>query len=169
MVVLGAGETVHGHVATRWKGRPAVLTLTNRRLVVSRRTGLPRRTDRTLLSVDWPSVRRTSVESREGEPPLLVLETGDGGPDPPRRVELPVEEPLRVQRSVDRLVEASLPPPPKEARAGGPSGSPVVHIHLTVHRSPGTAPPGPVYVRCGYCRTVYPEVAGKCPSCGAPF
>ncbi len=163
MVSLGTDERVHAHLPTTWNGRPAVLTLTSRRLVVSRRTGLPRRRDRTLLSIEWAEVRRTSVEER-GSVLVVVAAGRDEGDE--RRVEVAVEDPLKVQRTVDRLIEQALAR--ARARATPPSGeAPAVHLHLTLHQPPGS--PGPVYVRCSYCRTVYPELAGKCPSCGAPF
>ncbi len=134
-------------------------------MVVSRRTGLPRRTDRTFVSIDWGEVRRTSVEERGRSPPVLLLVASSGDSDADRTVELSVDEPLKVQRTIDGLVEETL----ARRRAAEPAatGSPAVHLHLTLHQPAGTH--GPVYVRCSYCRTVYPELAGKCPSCGAPF
>jgi hypothetical protein len=46
---------------------------------------------------------------------------------------------------------------------------PSSRLHLTIHTPAATASDPKVMLRCPYCRTVYPELAGKCPSCGAAF
>lgn len=167
MVHLDADEKVLGHVATRWKGRAAVLTLTARRLLVSRTTRLPRRTDRTLLAVDWPDIAGTAVEGADGTDPRLVLETLGGDRRAAERYELAVDDPRGIQRVIDRQIEAARKARRAEARSSG-QDRPTVHLHVTLH-PPASGSPTSAYVRCPYCRTVYRELDGKCPSCGAAF
>lgn len=53
------------------------------------------------------------------------------------------------------------PPPPGPAPV-------VIHNYQATPQMP-PAPPPQIMFRCRYCHTVYPEVHGKCPSCGAGF
>ncbi len=100
---------------------------------------------------------------------VLTLETSAG------RFEFSVSNPRAWQQHFAQVrsrfrpqaFSRTLPPPPPP-----PPPSPVV-VNVMAPPSqmlpPPPPPPPQVMFRCRHCNTVYPEMAGRCPSCGAPF
>ena len=164
MVVLQHGETRVAVVPGTFRGTPGVLTLTNRRLIFDRKTGLVKKRIQTLADLSLLSIEHGAVIRTSGKK-ILVLTVGTVGHTGPPRLEFEVDEPESLQREIaslaDRLraekVEAS------RSRLGMPP------IAITIHPPPTVIPPPQVMIRCPFCKTVYPELAARCPSCGAHF
>lgn len=96
--------------------------------------------------VDRPRLRVRFLDSSR-----LRFETHRGG------VDFVVDHP-EVWRQYFAQVKRERDPP------FHPSGAPALSVQVHVP----AAPPAPaVHLRCPYCRTVYDERKGRCPSCGA--
>lgn len=160
MFVLRENEQIKLQTDGRSGGVPGVLTVTNQRIVFTRRRGrLSNKIDTTL------SVPLTAVTGAREEPggaeTLVVIESDETAHPGHSRAEVHVANAVHVARAITTLAKAARAATPTRPPGTGPVQ---VNVHL---------PPAPattiVLVRCSYCRTVFPELDAKCPSCGAPF
>ena len=162
MFVLAEHEQIKLQTDARYEGHPGVLTITNQRVAFTRPRGRLSRKSLTAFSVPLTSVK-SAVEEPGGVDTTVVLTVGAAEARSPPRVELHVSNAVHLARAIESLARAARE---TAARVPSPLTPPV---HVTVNVPP--VPPGPpvILVRCSYCRTVYPELDAKCPSCGAPF
>lgn len=162
MVVLEPGETIKIQTDARYTSLPGVLTVTNRRVVFSRRTSAFNRRPRTIVTIPLAAVREVT-ESTQGPETVLAVTARASEVAGPSRVEFSVSNAVHVARAIRSLVEEVQRP------AASPSPSTVPPVHVSVNVPPAAPAPPIILVRCSYCRTVFPELDAKCPSCGAPF
>lgn len=164
MVLLNPGETVVRQEHCRMESRPGLLLLTNQRLLFEGRLteGFLTQAFRgprmaTLLDAPLHQVSNAHLDRRLlGRPSLRVDLLGK----------------FRTFRVSDAGAWFTAIAAAKQ-QADHPSSwtgqpSPVV-LQVQAPPPPPPPPPAVVRVRCPYCRTVYDEAAGKCPSCGSPF
>lgn len=143
------GEPVELLVAARWGQRPGVLTVTFRRVVFSQVEGVVRKRERT----HWSTPIEAITQARAEGSGRLVLTRRPGPYTGPHEISLELDDSPRAARLVESLRAAAAP------RAGAPAGATAAGATFVTT----------VMFRCPYCRTVYPELDARCPSCGAPF
>jgi hypothetical protein len=138
------------------------LTLSNQRLVfeVHVRTGIRKVSSRPVIEIRLEHVQSTHGtpgEATESGRGVLQVQTSKGID------EFMVKGPEDWVEDISNA-KLALPPPPE----GAAPRTQTINVH--VHLSPaGVAPPPPARVRCPYCKSVYDESKGRCPSCGARF
>lgn len=163
MPTLGATEEIRYQGPGVLRRTAGVLTVTTERLLFTHSTGAPRRREHLDLSVPLDSIYSAEVEGGLVSQRLVLVAHGKGYAGPTRTT-IELSRPPDLQQLIGDLVRhrrhAREEEEDRERRTRAPS------VHLTVHPAPPTTK---VMLRCPYCRTVYPEVEAKCPSCGAPF
>lgn len=145
------GEPIEFQTAARWGDRPGVLTITNRRVVFSQLQGVVRKHERT----HWSTPLEALATIRDDADGTLVLTRHAGRSHGPNHVTITLDDAPAAARLL-RALQAS--PPEPVPHGSGRRGA----THLVTG-------PTTVMFRCSYCRTVYPELDARCPSCGAPF
>lgn len=136
-------------VAARWGRHPGVLTITHRRIVFSQVEGVVRKRERTHWSTPIESIETAQVDGER----RLVLTRVPGPYGGPHRITLDLDDAnAAVRLVVDLQAVARRRAAPAGDRGGGPVSATTT-----------------VMFRCPFCRTVYPELDARCPSCGAPF
>lgn len=145
------GEPIELQTSARWGDRPGVLTITHRRVVFSQIQGVVRKHERT----HWSAPLEALTSIRTDPAGTLVLVRRSGRSHGPNQVTIAVDDPPATARLL-RELQAALHEP----------GRATERSHAPVHGGGG---PATVMFRCPYCRTVYPELDARCPSCGAPF
>lgn len=145
------GEPIELQTSARWGDRPGVLTITNRRVVFSQLQGVVRKRERT----HWSAPLEALTSIRSDPAGTLVLVRRSGRTHGPHQVTIALDDAPAAARLLRELQAASQAHGHASERTGGAS-----------HAASG---PAMVMFRCPYCRTVYPELDARCPSCGAPF
>ena len=145
------GESIALQTSARWGDRPGVLTITHRRVVFSQLQGVVRKHEHT----HWSTPLEALTAIRSDPAGTLVLVRRPSRSHGPNQVSIALDDAPAAARLL------------RELRASN-------HDHAASAERPGgasSAPSGPAIVmfRCPYCRTVYPELDARCPSCGAPF
>ncbi|MCI4336993.1 MAG: hypothetical protein L3K17_07375 [Thermoplasmata archaeon] len=140
-------------VAGQMDGRPGVLTITSKRIVFSEMRGVVSKRERTHFSTPVPGIVSAHADGR-----ALVLERRVAPHGGPLRVRIELDDPEAAARLIESLRTASTPPAAPADR----------EVRVTIHHT-GDGGATKVMLRCPYCRTVYPELDARCPSCGAPF
>jgi hypothetical protein len=158
MFVLGEKEAIRLQTDARLAAVPGVLTVTNQRVVFTRRRGRLSRQSTTVRSVPLTAIDSVR-EAPDEHGPTLVLTIGGSAYDGPPRLVFHVPSGVHLATAIETLRRAARGPPPPE---------PAAPVQVTVHL-PSVPTTTVVLVRCSYCRTVFPELDAKCPSCGAPF
>jgi hypothetical protein len=81
------------------------------------------------------------------------------------RFEVEVTNPEDVAATIERQIGIS------RTRSTSPSAATIQpqSVSVVVHNPPVREPPPKIMMRCTYCKTVFPELDAKCPSCGAHF
>ena len=165
MPVTRPGEQVHYQGEARLHQTAGMLTVTNTRIMLTHVTGIISSREFTILDIPLLAVRGTSTESRLGSTYLVLNAQGEGYSGVPR-IAIRVAQPAVIERLILRLIEAKRSERhPVSASLTG--AAPQVNLH--VHQVPAPTPPPKIMMRCPYCKTVYPELDAKCPSCGAQF
>ena len=146
-----------------YRGQAGVLTVTDGRVRFTRIRGLVAKK----ATVRWevPLARVLEVEgSSTATDRRIAIVSESATRRRTSRAELEVEEPATVLHVIEQALAEHRRTESRRG-AGSPAGSPTA-VHVTIN-----APTAPtrVMVRCPYCRSVYPETDGKCPSCGAHF
>jgi hypothetical protein len=163
MPTLGTGEEIRFQGPGVLRRTAGVLTITTERLLFTHSTGAPRRREHLDLAVPIETIYSAEVERSLGKQRLVLVAHGRGYSGP-ARVFIELSRPPDLQQLISELVadrrRALEETEERERSAARPS------VHVTVHPTPPTTR---VMFRCPYCRTVYPELEGKCPSCGAAF
>lgn len=149
-------------VYARREATLGTLTLTNGRLYfeVHVKTGFRKTSDRPVLEILLDNVQSTQAgEGQDAEGGvgrgLLQVQTPKG------------IDPFELDRPEDwaeDISNAKLARPPVP---GAPRTGPTINVNVTVAAPAGGVPP--IRVRCPYCKSVYDESKGRCPSCGARF
>ncbi|MCI4363021.1 MAG: hypothetical protein L3K13_01770 [Thermoplasmata archaeon] len=162
--------TLNATEATRFQG-PAllertagVLTITTERNLFTHVTGVTRKREHLDLDIPLETLLSAEVERRLARHVLRLVAHGDGYTGPPQ-LEIDVNRPPDLQLLLGNLVAERR----RQLRELKEESSRSPRLHVTIHAPPAAAPNPKVMLRCAYCRTVYPELEGKCPSCGAAF
>lgn len=149
----------------RSKEELGTLTLTNERLVfeIYVKAGFRHAVGRTVLEVLLDNLQSSQATPGTGgagaAPGSLQVQTAKGID----RFDLD-----RPEEWVEEISNAKLARPPVPGSA--PAPAPSITVNVNVAPTGGLpAPPPPIRVRCPYCRSVYDEAKGRCPSCGARF
>jgi hypothetical protein len=143
-----------------------VLTITTERVLFTHVSGVARKREHLDLEMPLESVLSAEVERRMGRHVLRLIAHGEGYVGPPQ-VEIELNRPPDLQLLIGNLVadrHKALREQREIDRAARTPG-----VHITIHAPTAPAHPAKVMLRCPYCRTVYSELEGKCPSCGAAF
>lgn len=163
MPTLGANEEIRYQGPGVLRRTAGVLTVTTERLLFTHSTGASRRREHLDLSVPLDSIYSAEIEGSLGKQRLILVAHGKGYAGPTRST-IELSRPPDLQQLIGELVSARRRARDEEEEHERRTKAPSVHV--TVHPA---APTTKVMLRCPYCRTVYPEVEAKCPSCGAPF
>ncbi|MCI4341678.1 MAG: hypothetical protein L3K11_04825 [Thermoplasmata archaeon] len=163
MPTLWEGEQIRFQGPGVLRRIAGVLTITTERIVFSHTSGVARKREHVDFSMPLESVYSAEVEGHLAKQQLTLVAHGKGYTGP-TRLHVELNRPPDLQQLIGELVadrrRALELAADEQSRGSGP------RIHLTIHPTPATTK---VMFRCPYCRTVYPELEGKCPSCGAAF
>lgn len=138
------------------------LTLSNRRLVfeVHVKSGFRKTSDRQVIEVHLDNIQSAQATPGDATSPgrgMLQVQTPKGID------QFEVRNPEEWVEDISN-VKLALPPVPGSM----PSRVPPITVNVNVTAgTSGGAPP--TRVRCPYCKSVYDESKGRCPSCGARF
>ena len=147
-----------------------LLVLTNYRLVfeVHQQHLLRGSTDAEILNLGLDKVRNVHVSAPMIKLPLIGKEVLVVESEQKRR-EFAVNNPSAWKQHIAQVRSqfvpkafAKPPPPPPPTQV-------VVNVAAPQAPYPPPPPPPQVMFRCRYCNHVYPEIAGRCPQCGAGF
>ncbi|HYK93025.1 MAG TPA: hypothetical protein VEY07_03160 [Thermoplasmata archaeon] len=160
MFVLRERERIKLQTDARYDGNPGVLTVTDQRVVFTRRRGrLSTKVD-TAFSVQLEEVSEAREHPKGGENRVEIC-TEATDPLHPSPWVVEVSNAVHIGKAISALARGARA---VRSRSSGPTPPVQVDVHV-----PALPIQTVILVRCPFCRTAYPELDAKCPSCGAPF
>lgn len=145
--------------ACKYRGTSGTLTVGSGSLTFSRMDGIVSKKFRIVTTIPTFAIQSVRVEGAVLKKLIVLVDQAHVAGIP--RHEFTVPDPEGWMGAIQAEMSS----------AGPRQASPPVVVNV-IQQSAEAPPPQVIHqvmVRCQFCKTVYPEISGKCPSCGAAF